>query len=254
MSDFLKESYPTLFKILRNWPSEPARPPLLINGLGSDGSKEIWDGIIGIFFKKPLHSGDPDLLILEKDSQKSNIDVDKTREFIGQLALTHFEYPYKLGIVPAAHLLNPSSQNALLKTLEEPLPNRYLIMGTTAKNLLLPTILSRSTIINLPKPALEPDRVLSEQYRQWIALDPARRLKAGERWSEAQPEKIKQFFDFIVNSLHEKMLQNISRKKIKKVRSTTGQMARALNYAEQLQRTSGASPKLLFESFLLNSD
>jgi len=242
-----------LSKILKHWPDEPERPPLLLNGLRVDDSEKIMAEIIRAFFKKGVAAGHPDVLVLEKDPKKSNIDVDRTREFIGQLALSHFELPQKLGIIPAAHLLNPASQNALLKTLEEPLPNRYLILGTPAKNLLLPTILSRSTVINLPKPALQIDRNLSEQYRQWQKSKIPQRLKESGQWSEGRPEKIKYFFDFVVADLHEELADNLNQKNIKKVRVITGQLTRALSYAEQLQRTSGANPKLLFESFLLNA-
>jgi DNA polymerase-3 subunit delta' len=40
------------------------------------------------------------------------------------------------------------SANALLKSLEEPLPHRLIIASTTNKDLLLPTILSRALLIH----------------------------------------------------------------------------------------------------------
>jgi len=252
MPSFREERYGLLHKILNNWPNEPERPPLLLNGLMENDSPKVIEEIIKLFFNKPVSPGHPDVLILEKDPRKSNIDVDRTREFIAQLALSRFELPHKLGIIPAAHLLNPASQNALLKTLEEPLPKRYLILGTTAKNLLLPTILSRSTVINLPQPALEIDGDLTNRYQKWTRLDPANRLKESGLWSEGKPENIIQFFDFILNKLRQELIDDLNQNNIKKARQICGQLARALDYSEQLQRTSGANPKLLFESYLLN--
>jgi len=38
--------------------------------------------------------------------------------------------------------------NALLKSLEEPLPNRIIIASTTNKDMMLPTILSRALLIH----------------------------------------------------------------------------------------------------------
>lgn len=49
----------------------------------------------------------------------------------------------KVFIVDEAELLNPTGQNALLKTLEEPTPGTYLILVTSSEHRLLPTIRSR---------------------------------------------------------------------------------------------------------------
>jgi hypothetical protein len=252
MTNFLAESYPLLFKILRNWSSQPERPPLLLNGLAESDFTSIIDSIVELFFEKPVVAGHPDVLILEKDPKKSGIDVEITRDFIGQLALSCFEFPHKLGLIPAASLLNPASQNALLKTLEEPLPNRYLIMGTVSKNRLLPTILSRSTVVNLPKSVLPVDQVLLDDYPQWVESDLPQRLVMGEQWSGGNPENIKQFFEFAVENIEHRLAESLKQRDIKKSRQLSTQLKRALDYSEQLQRTSGANPKLLFESFLLN--
>ena len=50
----------------------------------------------------------------------------------------------KVFIVDEAHLLNAATQNALLKTLEEPAPGTVIILVTDAEERLLPTIRSRS--------------------------------------------------------------------------------------------------------------
>jgi len=247
-----EQKFPLLHRIISHWADEPERPPLLVNGLTESETGPIFEAIVKYFFQKAVAAGHPDVLILERDPKKTGIDVDRTREFIAQLALSHFEFTRKLGLIPEAHRLNPASQNALLKTLEEPLPNRYLILGTASKNLLLPTILSRATIVNLPQSAPAVDGELRDNYRQWVRSGPAQRLKKGELWSENRPEKIKQFFDFAIQDLRQRLAESLSRRDAKKARQLTGQLTRALSYSEQLHRTSGANPKLLLESFLLN--
>ncbi len=51
--------------------------------------------------------------------------------------------PRKVFIVDEAELLNPTGQNLLLKTLEEPPPGTFLVLVTSHEDRLLPTIRSR---------------------------------------------------------------------------------------------------------------
>ncbi len=89
-----------------------------------------------------LQTGQPDLFI---------IDSDHSINQIRQLKLFFSQKPYshqnKLAIIYQADQLNLESQNALLKTLEEPGPNNYLILITPTLRSLLPTIISRCQIV-----------------------------------------------------------------------------------------------------------
>jgi len=57
----------------------------------------------------------------------------------------------KIGIISDADCLNKQSQNAFLKTLEEPPRNCFFILNTGNPSALLPTIISRCHIISLLK-------------------------------------------------------------------------------------------------------
>lgn len=83
--------------------------------------------------------------LLDEDARKQRtLRIDTVREF------TRFVYqkpvlsPWKIFIVNDAHTLNRAAQNAMLKGLEEPPPGTVFILVASRKNLLLPTILSRS--------------------------------------------------------------------------------------------------------------
>lgn len=52
--------------------------------------------------------------------------------------------------------------NALLKSLEEPLPNRFIIASTTNKDSILPTILSRALLIHCDA-SYTPESMTTEQ-------------------------------------------------------------------------------------------
>lgn len=85
----------------------------------------------------------PDLLIIEKEKDKKEISVNKIREIASFLNQTSAISKYKFIIVDSADELNKSSANALLKTLEEPHPNNFLILISHNPNKVMTTIKSR---------------------------------------------------------------------------------------------------------------
>ncbi len=81
--------------------------------------------------------------------EKTAISVDEIRnQLVNDAPITPYVGPYKIYIVPDAHLLNTASQNAMLKTIEEPPSYAIIILIADNKEALLPTILSRCVTIN----------------------------------------------------------------------------------------------------------
>jgi len=101
----------------------------------------------------------PDLHMIEPDG--AFIKIEQIRDLQRELVLRPFEAPRKACIIEAAERLNPSSGNALLKTLEEPPGNALIILLTTNIGGVLPTILSRCQRLHFPAlPAASIERVL----------------------------------------------------------------------------------------------
>ena len=71
------------------------------------------------------------------------IKIDQVRRINEFAVQTPQIAPRKVAAISDAHLLNPNSANALLKTLEEPPPNTHIILATPYWGKLLPTIRSR---------------------------------------------------------------------------------------------------------------
>ena len=94
-----------------------------------------------------LETAHSDLHILKKNSDKKNISVEETREFIRELSLSSFSGGYKVGIIKEADSLNQESANALLKTLEEPRPKVVIILTVSRLDILPKTIISRSQVL-----------------------------------------------------------------------------------------------------------
>ena len=91
----------------------------------------------------------PDFHVLESEKQ---LGVDKIREGIGKLSATSQLGRNKVLVIPAADSMTDSAANALLKTLEEPTDNTFLMLLTDKVQHLLPTILSRCEKAVLPLP------------------------------------------------------------------------------------------------------
>jgi len=92
----------------------------------------------------------PDLHILEVKPEEKQIKIDEVRDFQAELSYRSFQAQYKIGIIRKAEKLTIEAMNALLKTLEEPLPNTVLILTCSNRSRLTPTVVSRCQTIRFP--------------------------------------------------------------------------------------------------------
>ena len=99
----------------------------------------------------------PDLIIIQKGlpiasdikKDRSTIPVDDIREMI-RLCSTHtFDGRARVILLLDAEKMTPQAQNCLLKTLEEPPENTYLLLVTDHPDALLTTVVSRTQTIRL---------------------------------------------------------------------------------------------------------
>ena len=73
--------------------------------------------------------------------------VDQVRAIIADLQTSPYEADFRFFVFNEAGALNEQSQNALLKTVEEPPPHLVLILITESLGKMLPTILSRCCVV-----------------------------------------------------------------------------------------------------------
>ena len=85
----------------------------------------------------------PDVRIIEPLAGKKEISIQQIRELERELNYRSFTGKRKVAIVDPATLLNLSSQNALLKTLEEPPEDSLIVLIAVNEGGLLPTLRSR---------------------------------------------------------------------------------------------------------------
>ncbi len=84
------------------------------------------------------------------EDKQAIISKEESREIIKSLSLKPFESPYKVMLIWLPEYMHPSAANGILKILEEPPPNTFFLLVTNAAERLLPTILSRTQIIQIP--------------------------------------------------------------------------------------------------------
>lgn len=113
----------------------------------------------------------PDYFILQKDKillhhitfRKTKWDEEKGQRNINDfLGITPSIAINKVALILNAQTMNNECQNALLKNLEEPAPNTYIIMVTDRSNVLLETIYSRCQIFNIPN-------LSSKEMNAWLS-------------------------------------------------------------------------------------
>jgi DNA polymerase-3 subunit delta' len=117
--------------------------------------------------KLVISGGHPDLLIVErlydedKGKTKESLSVEQIREVAPFLQLTPFMGGWRIVIIDDADTMTRSSQNALLKVLEEPPANAILILIAHRPGQMIPTIRSRCRIIDFtPPPRVDFDSLI----------------------------------------------------------------------------------------------
>jgi DNA polymerase-3 subunit delta' len=116
------------------------------------------------------------------DKLRSEITVDQIRRLGQWFALTPQFGGAQVAIVEPAELMNASAANALLKTLEEPSPGRYLLLVASRPGRLPATIRSRCQRLEFRVPA-------PEQAHAWLAAQgfDSRRVDAALAAARGNP-------------------------------------------------------------------
>jgi DNA polymerase-3 subunit delta' len=98
----------------------------------------------------------PDLEWIEPRGAHEILVDDVRRQVVAQAALRPFESSRRVFVIVDADRMNDESQNALLKTLEEPATFAVFVLTSAAPGRLLPTIPSRCRAVRFaPLPSIE---------------------------------------------------------------------------------------------------
>lgn len=109
-----------------------------------------------------LAGSHPDRLLIEPEEEGKAIRVDAVRKLADFMAQTAQQGGRKVVMLHPAEAMNLNAANALLKSLEEPTAETYLLLITDQPSRLLPTIRSRCQVQSLPAPG-------QSEARRWLA-------------------------------------------------------------------------------------
>ncbi len=113
----------------------------------------------------------PDLLVITKDEKKRNITVDAVREITQFLNLTAAISKHRVIIIDAIDDLNHNSNNAILKTLEEPPADVFLFLINHNQAKVMDTIKSRCRLIKIANPNYEDFKAILEKNIEGISQE-----------------------------------------------------------------------------------
>lgn len=152
----------------------------------------------------------PDLHWICPLSDKSTIGVDQVRDVAASLALKGFRGGAKIVVMEPAEAMTESAANALLKTLEEPTEDTYLLLVSHQPGRLVSTIRSRCQTLMLVPP-------VPEQARAWLADLGPDATRSGwrapvlfaERYEAYKDNNINKLYD-IINDIYENKVDPLS--------------------------------------------
>lgn len=91
----------------------------------------------------------PDMHLFGEDESKRSVTISEIRELLNWMSLKSFEGRAKFAVLMGCERMTTEAANALLKLLEEPPPESYLLLLTHNPKRLLDTIRSRCSLIRL---------------------------------------------------------------------------------------------------------
>ena len=97
----------------------------------------------------------PDFLYVFPKEGKRSISIDQIREMTESLTLTSLHGHAKVVVIEPADSMTAAAADALLKTLEEPSTDTYLLLVSHRPGRLPATIRSRCQVLTVPRPAPE---------------------------------------------------------------------------------------------------
>lgn len=92
---------------------------------------------------------------IDDKGRKPIISTEESQEIIKKLSLKSFEGGYKVMIIWMAEEMNSTCSNKLLKILEEPPARTLFILLAESQDSLLPTILSRTQLVKIPRISID---------------------------------------------------------------------------------------------------
>jgi DNA polymerase-3 subunit delta' len=134
---------PTVKGLLEHMLKKGSLPPVLLFYGPAGIGKTLFAKVVAERLTQTTKKEAPDIHILSPEGKTHHHPVEVVRGMIGEAGFPPFEASFKVFIIEDAERMLPASSNALLKVLEEPPSDTYIILTSSEPSKLLPTIVSR---------------------------------------------------------------------------------------------------------------
>ena len=125
-------------------------------------------------FKTIINGSNPNLILIDVNSEKKFIDINQIRQLISNLNKSSFNTKPKFVLIDNIEYLNINSINALLKILEEPPENVIFFLINNNKKI-LPTLSSRCInfriYLSYKESLIISDKLLNSQLNELLSQD-----------------------------------------------------------------------------------
>lgn len=156
----------------------------------------------------------PDMTILAP--QGNIIKTDTVRTLVKDFSQSGFEGNQQVFIIRDAEKMHPNAANSLLKAIEEPQSEIHIFLLTNQEEMVLPTIKSRTQIVQFPKNVAYLEMILEEKgllksqarYLAQLAtdLDDANNMAENKTILESL-QRAKKFVDTLIDRPNQAYLQ-----------------------------------------------
>ena len=180
-----------------------------------------------------------DVEIIESEKTVGIGDIRKLQE---KLFLKPMESEIKVVVLEAFFGMTPDSQNAFLKVLEEPPTDTIIIILALSLDFVLPTVLSRCSLINFDKVKQLSEGEIVNNLKIIAQLKnggASKALKIAQDNSKDR-EVALAFLEGLIISLHNKL------------ESENLQILKALQKTYTIIKTTNVTPRLALENLFLN--
>jgi len=191
--------------------------------------------------KSELHKKSENPYHIISIPRANDIKINSIRDIGKYLSLNYSDYDYRLILISHAHRMNDTSQNALLKSLEEPPPGAIFVLTTDDLSGLFSTIVSRCWMIQCPP--LNKDEISNALIR-YYGYDPKDASMAAE-FGDGSVSAAVDFVDLNISGIKDEIVNFLKHILGNKIHS-------AFKLATEFSREQGTQEVLLFLNLLKN--
>ncbi len=146
----------------------------------------------------------PDVIALTPETKENGLrayDVDTIRDALHRLGQSSI-FGKTVAIIDDANTLNVQSQNALLKTLEEPNASTIVIVIAHDESALLPTIRSRAVILSFFGTAPTGSEDVQNNAKRLASTSLVERLKVAQEIAKQESKDVESLCIALIAELH----------------------------------------------------